>query len=141
MESLIVRKYTCQDEKAVIQLWKDCKLLVPQNNPKIDIEEKMNFQPDLFFVGTVNEKIIASIMVGYDGHRGWINYLAVHPLYQRKGFGTQLMNIAREKLLNLGCQKINVQVRNTNLSIVKFYKSNGFMDDDVIGLGKRIKKN
>ena len=78
-------------------------------------------------------------MVGYEGHRGWINYLAVHPRFQRNGFGSRLMDFATEKLLDFNCQKINVRVRNTNLAVISFYKSNGFKEDNVIGLGKRIR--
>ena len=139
MDQLIIRKYETIDKKPVIDLWRTCKLLVPQNNPLIDIEEKLNFQPDLFFVGTINNQVIATIMVGYEGHRGWINYLAVHPRFQRNGFGSRLMDFATEKLLDFNCQKINVQVRNTNLAVISFYKSNGFKEDNVIGLGKRIR--
>ena len=141
MEQLAIRNYNAKYEKDVITLWKCCNLLVPQNDPKLDIKEKMNFQPALFFIGLVNNKLVSSIMIGYDGHRGWINYLAVHPNYQRKGFGTTMMDFATNKLLSLGCQKINVQVRKSNSSAMKFYNKIGFKDDEVIGLGKRIKKN
>ena len=79
-------------------------------------------------------------MVGYDGHRGWLYYFAIHPAYQRMGFGSQLMDFAAKILYDLGCQKINVQVRTTNTSVVSFYKSVGFSDDNVFGLGKRIRK-
>ena len=98
----------------------------------------MSFQPDLFFVGLFQKKLISTIMVGYEGHRGWINYLVVHPDYQRRGFGRQLMKYATNILSNMGCQKINIQVRESNRSVIQFYKKLGFTDDDVLSYGKRI---
>jgi len=141
MEEFSIRKFEIIDENDVIALWKLCNLVVPQNNPKKDIEEKMNFQPELFFVGEFQNNIIASIMIGYDGHRGWLYYLAVHPDFQRRGFGTQLIDFARDCLSTLGCQKINVQIRTSNASVASFYKRVGFFEDHVFGLGKRIKKD
>lgn len=140
MKKLIIRTFKQKDENEVIKLWQKCYLIVPQNDPKLEIISKMNFQPDLFFVGLINKKIIASIMVGYEGHRGWINYLAVHPYYQRKGFGRQLMEYATEILSNMNCQKINVQIRESNIDTIEFYKKLGYMDDKVISYGKRIKR-
>ena len=140
MEKLIIRTYEQKDEIEVIKLWEICNLIVPQNDPKLDINSKVSFQPDLFSVGLFQKKLIATIMVGYDGHRGWINYLVVHPDYQRRGFGRQLMNYATITLSNRGCQKINVQVRESNRSVIQFYKNLGFTDDKVVSYGKRIKK-
>jgi ribosomal protein S18 acetylase RimI-like enzyme len=140
MEQLNIIKFDAKYENSVIELWKHCNLLVKQNNPKVDIKEKMNFQPDLFFLGFLKKKLVSSIMIGYDGHRGWINYLAVHPNFQRNGIGTIMMDFATKKLLELGCQKINVQVRNSNRFAVNFYQKIGFTDDQVIGMGKRIQK-
>ena len=138
MEKLVIRTYDKKDENKVIELWKASKIIVPQNNPKIEIKSKVDFQPDLFFVGLIQEKLIATIMIGYEGHRGWINYLVVHPDYQRKGLGKQLMDYATKILLKMGCQKINVQIRETNKSVIKFYDKLGYTNDEVISYGKRI---
>lgn len=89
---LIIRKYEEKDEEQVVNLWEQCNLIVPQNDPHEDIRKKIEFQPNLFFVGTVNDEVIVSIMVGYEGHRGWINYMAVLPEYQNKGCGHQIVN-------------------------------------------------
>jgi len=78
-------------------------------------------------------------MVGYEGHRGWINYLAVLPEYQKKGYGRKLVEKAVEELTRLGCLKVNLQVRETNLYVIGFYKHLGFKDDHVTSLGKRLK--
>lgn len=113
--------------------------MAPQNDPVEDIQRKLVFQPDLFFVALLDGKVIGSIMVGYEGHRGWMNYLAVLPEHQRRGYGRKLVEKAVDELKRLGCLKVNLQVRRSNVSVVEFYKHLGFKDDDVVGLGKRLK--
>lgn len=136
----MIRLYRSQDEKSVIDLWQQCNLIIPQNDPHVDIKKKIEYQPDLFFVGTLQDRIVASIMVGYEGHRGWINYMAVLPQYQKKGFGDQLLEHAVSVLKKLGCQKINLQVRETNQEVIEFYKKHGFTDDHVLSFGRRLAK-
>jgi 4-oxalocrotonate tautomerase family enzyme len=133
-----IRSYQTADESAVIDLWQRCNLVVPQNEPKKDIEMKLKVQPDLFYVGTVHSRVVATVMAGYDGHRGWIYYLAVDPDYQRKQIGRRMMEKAESALLNWGCPKINLQVRTSNQAVISFYERLGFAKDDVIGLGKRL---
>ena len=135
---LVIRKYEDKDEEQVINLWKQCNLIVPQNDPHEDIKKKMEFQPNLFFIGTVNNEVVASIMVGYEGHRGWINYMAVLPEYKNKGFGRQLVNKAIDELKKLGCLKVNLQVRECNKDVIEFYESCGFSNDRVVSLGKHL---
>ena len=98
----------------------------------------MAFQPELFFVGTIDGHVVATVMAGYEGHRGWINYLAVAPDYQRQGIGSKIMLKAEEALLSLGCPKINLQVRESNQAVIAFYEQLGFSNDHVISLGKRL---
>jgi GNAT superfamily N-acetyltransferase len=138
MNNLLTRSYRPDDEKAVIQLWIDCDLVVPQNNPKRDIERKLKVNPEWFLVGLFNGEVIATCMVGYEGHRGWINYLAVSPKNRRRGFATQMMNKAENLLKNAGCPKINLQIRDTNSRAIEFYKSIGFITDQVVSMGKRL---
>lgn len=78
------------------------------------------------------------VMAGYEGHRGWINYLAVAPHLQRSGFGLEIMAHAEAVLRSLGCPKINLQVRRTNLAVIEFYTRAGYTDDDVVSMGKRL---
>ena len=85
MSLISIRTYAIDDEKDVIALWMACGLVVPQNNPKRDIQRKLRVSPNWFLVGELNGEIVASCMVGYDGHRGWIDYLAVRPDHQRRG--------------------------------------------------------
>jgi ribosomal protein S18 acetylase RimI-like enzyme len=77
-------------------------------------------------------------MVGRDGHRGWINYLAVHPDHQRQGFGRLLMAEAERRLQLRGCPKVNLQVRGSNQAAVEFYRRIGYTVDDVVSLGRRL---
>ena len=132
-------RYSSEYQDAVVDLWRKCNLVVPQNDPVEDIQRKLVFQPDLFFVALLDSKVIGSIMVGYEGHRGWMNYLAVLPEHQRQGYGRKLVEKAVDELKRLGCLKVNLQVRRSNVSVVEFYEHLGFKDDDVVGLGKRLK--
>ena len=134
-----VRAFTLADTEAVVQLWQDCELTRPWNDPHKDIARKLSVSPDLFWLGCdADGRIIASIMVGYDGHRGWINYLAVHPAHQRRGHARQLMQRAERALSELGCPKLNLQVRAGNEAVLAFYESLGYADDRTLRLGKRL---
>lgn len=135
---MIIRPYQETDRLALIRLWERTGLAVPQNDPGRDIDRKLQVDPDLLLVGEVNGAVVASVMAGYEGHRGWINYLAVDPDCQRKGYGCQLMEAAENLLQQRDCPKINLQVRKTNAEAVKFYFAIGYGDDQVIGLGKRL---
>jgi ribosomal protein S18 acetylase RimI-like enzyme len=136
-----IREYIETDEPQVIDLWVKCQLVVALNNPKKDIQRKLQVSRDLFLVGILDNKIIASVMGGYEGHRGWINYLAVDPGYQGKGYGRRIMEAVEKRIRSKGCPKINLQVRETNAAVIQFYRSLGYADDHVIGLGKRLEKD
>ena len=123
----------------MVQLWTACGLVVPWNNSHRDIQRKLGVQPELFLVGCMADKIVATVMAGYDGHRGWINYLAVHPDHQRTGIGRRMMDEGEIRLRAVGCPKINLQVRRTNAKVIEFYKKIGYKLDDVVSFGKRQK--
>jgi len=133
-----IRVYRTSDEAAVVALWQACGLVVPWNVPALDIGRKLAFQPDLFFVSESEGEITGSVMVGYEGHRGWINYLAVAPARRRTGLGRALMDFSEARLRGLGCAKINLQVRDSNTEAVGFYERLGFAVDDTVSLGKRL---
>jgi ribosomal protein S18 acetylase RimI-like enzyme len=136
-----ITEFTQTDRPEVVRLWTRCNLVAPQNDPDKDIDRKMKKDPDLFLVGKLKERIVASVMGGYEGHRGWINYLAVDPDFRKIGYGKQMMKEIENRLKALGCPKINLQVRETNISVIKFYEAIGFSNDHVIGLGKRVDFN
>lgn len=133
-----IREYQYSDEQQVIDLWFACKLVVPWNNPILDIERKLKVNPELFLVGEINNQVIASVMGGYEGHRGWINYLAVLPEFQRKGYAKEIMSVVEKKLKYIGCPKINLQIRSNNESVIKFYESIGYFDEHMTSMGKKL---
>lgn len=135
------RPYRQNDESDVIALWRKCDLVRSHNDPSKDILRKLKVRSDLFRVGELHGKIMASIMIGYEGHRGWINYLAVDPDFQRCGYGRQLMVEAERLLAEEGCPKINLQVRQTNSSVLAFYKAIGYAVDEVVSMGKRLEND
>lgn len=138
MSELFIRKYDAVDQDDVIELWEQCGLIVPQNDPGRDIERKLTVNPEWFLVGELEGDVVATCMAGYDGHRGWINYLAVAPQYRRRGFATKLMHEAEHLLLQAGCPKINLQIRTSNADVIEFYKAIGYSIDDVVSMGKRL---
>ena len=139
--TFVIRTFALEDEEAVIEIWRDCHLLRPWNDPHLDIKRKMAFQKDLFFVGVLEDKVIATAMFGYDGHRGWLYYFAVSPFYQGKGYAKQLLAHGEHSLTALGCPKINMQIRNDNINIIEFYERLGYQKDDVLSYGKRLIKD
>ena len=138
MSKATFRKFIKTDTETVINLWKKCKVIVPWNDPFKDIKRKLSINDNLFIIGEMNKHIIASAMAGYDGHRGYIYYLAVLPEYQKKGIGSSLLSIVEKKLLQLGCPKINLFVRNTNIRVKAFYKMNDYEIQDSQIYGKRL---
>ena len=135
---IIIRNFKFSDMEEVINLWDLCGLIVPSNNPETDIELKMKFQPELFFVAESEGKITGSVMTGYDGHRGWLNYLGVHPDHRKNGCGRLLIEYSIEKLKELGCPKINLQVRNSNTAVKDFYKKLGFLEHEVTSMQLKL---
>ena len=111
----IIRPYLETDLEDVIALWEVCDLTRPWNNPEIDIFRKTAQKDGLFLLAVKDEQLIATLMGGYDGHRGWINYLAVHPHFQRNGVATALIQQLEKRLIALGCPKLQLLVRKENI--------------------------
>ena len=141
MSEFIIRQYDVADRDDVIELWRQCGLVVPQNDPGRDIERKLRVNPEWFLVGQLEGHIIATCMAGYEGHRGWINYLAVAPRYRRRGFAAKLMREAERILRKAGCPKINLQIRTSNSDVIEFYKAIGYSIDEVVSMGKRLEQD
>lgn len=133
-----IREYEERDQAGVIALWVECALVVPWNDPVKDIARKLQVGRDLFLVGVSDGALVATVMGGYDGHRGWINYLAVKPSEQGRGYGRQLVQAVEVLLKAMGCPKINLQVRAANTGIIDFYHGIGYTTDKVVSLGKRL---
>lgn len=138
MVNILIKPFQPADEAAVISLWEACGLVRPWNDPHKDIARKLKMQPELFLVGLEGERVVGTVMVGYEGHWGWINYLAVSPEQQGRGLGRQLMEEAEKRLRALGCPKINLQVRSGNAGVRQFYEGIGYTLDEVVSFGKRL---
>ena len=141
MAEIEIRAYRDSDQDAVVELWRVCGLIVPRNDPVRDIRCKLCTQRDMFLVGLLGSRLVGTVMAGYEGHRGWINYLAVAPDFQRSGFGRRLMEEAETLLRALGCPKINLQVRRSNARVIEFYEKIGYSVDDVISMGRHLEED
>ena len=135
---LQIRSFEFADQRPVIELWDACGLLRPWNDPVLDILRKQSVGADLFLVGELDHRIVAAVMGGYDGHRGWMNYLAVCPSQRRRGLAEQLVTALEKRLIAVGCPKLNLQVRVDNDQVVQFYTNIGYKDDKVVSFGKRL---
>ncbi len=135
---LAVRPFAIADTQAVIALWEECGLTRPWNSPQRDILRKLTTQADLFLVGEWDGELVAASMASYDGHRGWIYYFAVALRLQRQGVGREFYQHIEDRLLALGCPKINLQVRSDNHAVQAFYRSLGFGVDAALSMGKRL---
>jgi ribosomal protein S18 acetylase RimI-like enzyme len=133
-----IRPFEPADTVAVVRLWEDVGLTRPWNDPYRDIERKLTVQPDLFLVGELDGTVVSSAMAGYDGHRGWVYYLAVHPEHQGRGLGTAILREAEQRLTALGCPKVTMQVRPGNDAQLARAAAWGYQPDEATGLGKRL---
>jgi ribosomal protein S18 acetylase RimI-like enzyme len=136
--TLVIRSFTNADEAAVVALWRAAGLTRPWNDPHTDIARKQAVQPDLFLVGELEGKIIASAMAGYDGHRGSVYYLAVSPDHQRQGHARTIMTEVERRLTAIGCPKLNLMIRRDNSAAFGFYARIGYDEQAVATLGKRL---
>ncbi|MGW9184868.1 GNAT family acetyltransferase [Agromyces sp. NPDC055661] len=135
-----IRPFRREDTEAVVALWRRAGLVVPWNDPYRDIERKLTVQPELFLVAEdgASAPVVGAAMVGYDGHRGWVNYLAVDESRRGEGIGATIMAEAERLLVERGCPKLNLQVRSTNQGVIDWYRSLGYEPDHAVGLGKRL---
>lgn len=133
-----MREFQLEDEDAVVALWARCGLVRPTNDPRRDIARKLRVRPELFLIGEEDGRPIATVMAGYEGHRGWLNYLAVDPAHRRLGLARTLVGEAERRLAAIGCPKVNLQVRAGNAEAIEFYRRIGYAVDEVVSFGKRL---
>ncbi|ALH94965.1 GNAT family acetyltransferase [Acinetobacter equi] len=134
----MIRQFQETDLEDVIALWEVCDLSRPWNNPEIDIFRKVAQKDQLFLVAIKDDELIATVMGGYDGHRGWVNYLAVHPHQQRNGVATALIQQLEKRLTALGCPKLQLLIHKDNIDVQNFYEQLGYEEVEVICFGKRL---
>ncbi len=151
-----IRPFEVGETDAVVALWEAAGLLRPWNDPRKDIVRKLSVQPELFLVAELDPaevwaaagageaasgaapRVVGTAMVGYDGHRGWVNYLAVEPRLQGRGVGRALMAEAERALAERGCPKLNLQLREGNTAAAAFYDALGYHRDAATSFGKRL---
>ncbi len=134
-----IRAYRESDFAEVKLLWQQVfPNDPPWNSAESAVPEKLAVQPDRFLVATNDDKVIGTIMAGYDGHRGWLYAVAVSENCRRNGVGTALVREAEARLGGLGCRKINLQIRSANAQVKAFYDRLDYEIEDRISMGKRF---
>ncbi|ALE56698.1 GNAT family acetyltransferase [Paraburkholderia sp. RL17-368-BIF-A] len=141
--ALSIRRFDARDTDAVIALWQQAfpeyrDATKPQRNPRLSIANKLATQPELFFVAVLGERVVGTVMGGYDGHRGWLYSLAVDESLRRHGIGSRLVAHVEAALTALGCPKLNLQVLSAKNDVRAFYEALGYRADEVVSFGKRL---
>lgn len=136
-DTLEILPFQETDDTQVVSLWRAVFAHDPPwNDPRAVIERKLKVQRDLFLVGRSEGRIVATVVAGYDGFRGWVYHLAVEPAHRRRGFGRAMMIEAESRLRSLGCVKINLQIRGSNTGAIDFYRALGYAIEDRVSMGK-----
>lgn len=141
-----IRQFRQEDTEAAVALWETCGLTRPWNDPRADIARTLSVQPELFLVaeaepgasGAAGGSVVGTVMAGYDGHRGWMYYLATAPSHRGRGIGRDLVAEVERRLEAIGCPKAQLMVRSDNAEAIGFYAALGYEPGDVILLGKRL---
>lgn len=138
-----IRQYDdLKDRSQVIELWRAVfGYEAAHNEPSLSIAKKLANKDDLFFVATDGFSVIGTVMAGYDGHRGWLYAVAVHPERRRSGLGDGLVQAAEDALNALGCMKVNLQLLASNEATADFYKSLGYKVEPRVSMGKVLHGN
>jgi ribosomal protein S18 acetylase RimI-like enzyme len=124
---LTIRSATAEDEPRVAALWRASNLVVSHNDPSKDFHFARARENSDILVGLDAElAIVGSVMVGHDGHRGWVYYVASDPKHRSQGIGRSMVEAAEQWLKNKGVVKVMLLVRETNTQVVDFYKQLGF---------------
>lgn len=136
-EGLVIRMFEETDTDAVAEIWTSVfGYEASHAQPLISIARKLAYQRELFFVAVLNERVVGTVMAGYDGHRGWIYSLAVCPTIQRSGIGSKLLTHAELVLRELNCPKVNLLILQQNHEVVPFYERHGYSTGNFIQMGK-----
>jgi len=133
-----IRVFEERDTETVVALWESVGLTRPWNDPRKDIVRKLTVQPELFLVAEDDDRVVGSVMAGYDGHRGWLYYLASDPGRRGEGIGRGLVAEVEVRLLAMGCPKVQLMVRPDNDSARGFYDALGYEPFDTWSTGKRL---
>jgi ribosomal protein S18 acetylase RimI-like enzyme len=143
MSSVVIKRFENRSHRdQVIALWRGIFVdPTAHNRPDLAIDKKIEINDDLFFVAMIDELLVGTTMAGYDGHRGWIYSVAVHPSYRNQGIGSALVSYAERALASKGCMKVNLQILQSNKSTSVFYESLGYAVEPRVSMGKLIHEN
>jgi len=138
--TIAIRSAFETDEAAVTALWHVCNLTAPYNDPATDFHFARSRPGSDILVAAEGDEIIGSVMVGHDGHRGWLYYVAVAPQHQKKGIGRALVKAAERWLSDRGVPKVHLMVRETNTQVVEFYAHMGYDPMPRVNMQKWLKQ-
>jgi ribosomal protein S18 acetylase RimI-like enzyme len=136
VKGIDIRPFVIEDTDGVLEVWSLAGMTTPERNPRADIQKKLRHSPESFFVGLFEGKVAATVMVGYDGHRGWIYALAVRPDLQRKGIGSQMMEQAENWLREHGCPRAKLQIDEARGDVAGFYRKLGYEVQPLVSMAK-----
>ncbi len=133
---LTIRSAVPGDEDGLVALWRACGLVVPHNDPRADFRFASGKPGSDVLVGVEEGGLVGGVMVGHDGHRGWLYYLAADPGRRGRGIGRAMVEAAEDWLRARGVAKVQLMVRDTNTAVVSFYGRLGFETAPRVVLGK-----
>jgi len=136
LKGIEIRPFVIEDTDAVLEVWSLAGMTTPERNPRADIQKKLRHSPESFFVGVLEGRVVATVMVGYDGHRGWIYSLAVKPDLQRKGIGSQMMEHVENWLRQHGCPRAKLQIDEARSDVAGFYEKLGYEVQPLVSMAK-----
>ena len=137
---LKVRPFQDADRDQVEQLWADVfPDDPPWNSPSVMIDNKVKVQAELFLVAIMRDAVVGAVMAGFDGVRGWIHHLAVSADHRLRGIATALVRAAEAGLREVGCPKVNLQIRATNTDVIAFYRRLGYAVEDRVSMGRHLR--
>jgi ribosomal protein S18 acetylase RimI-like enzyme len=140
-EALTIRAATPEDQNQVVALWSVCNLVASGNDPVGDFQLALGRNGSDILICEDADGVVSTVMVGHDGHRGWIYYLATHPSKRQQGLGRKMVQAAEGWLVERAITKINLMIRETNLEVMRFYEQLGFLSIPIAVMQKRLRKH
>jgi ribosomal protein S18 acetylase RimI-like enzyme len=121
-----IEKFSMNMYNDVVQLWRNAGISVGSSDTKIELKRMLKRNPGLFLIGKLKDKIIAVVMGGFDGRRGYVHHLAVERKFQKRGYGKMMLNELIKKFRSMGVHKIHLFIEKSNINVISFYKNLGW---------------
>jgi len=138
----MIEKFSMKFYEDIIRIWRKAGINVGSSDTKDELEKMFLRNPNLFLIGKINEQVIAVVIGGFDGRRGYVHHLAVDLEYQKKGYGKMIMNKLIERFREIGAHKIHLFIEKYNQEVVSFYRNLGWeIRDDLIMMSYIPDKN